>query len=122
VKVQDLILPGLIGLPVVAAYCLAFIVASVINGGRSWPLWLLLLVVCCVLWGLAYSDTQRTMNVVEPSWEGYSIWPGPQRHSSQPERPFFRASLTGYTKTDERRQVDTAKAIPARGGGCVASG
>ncbi len=73
-KVQDLVIPALIGLPAVGAYCLAFIVASVINGGRSWPLWLLLLVVCCVLWGLAYSDTQRTMSVVEPSWEAYGVW------------------------------------------------
>jgi drug/metabolite transporter (DMT)-like permease len=86
VKLQDLIIPALIGLPVAGAYFLAFIVASVINGGRSWPLWLLLLVVCCVLWGLAYSETQRNMSVIEPSRVAYSVWAGPQPHSSQPER------------------------------------
>ncbi len=84
---QDLIIPALIGLPVAGAYFLAFIVASVINGGRSWPLWLLLLVVCCVLWGLAYSETQRNMSVVEPSREAYAVWTAAERHSRRPERP-----------------------------------
>ena len=121
-KLQDLIIPALIGLPVAGAYFLAFIVASVINGGRSWPLWLLLLVVCCVLWGLAYSETQRNMSVVEPSWGVYGAWTAPQPHSRQPERAFFTASLTRCTNTDEKRQVDAAKAFRPGEGGCVAIG
>ena len=83
---QHLTIPALIGLPVLAVYSLAFIGASVLNGGRSWPLWLLFLVVCCVLRGLVFSDTQRTMSVAEPSWRAYAVWTGPQLHSRRPER------------------------------------
>jgi hypothetical protein len=51
VSQEDVTLVVLVGLPLVAVLCLGLLVREFINGGgRTWPLWLIGLVVCIVVW------------------------------------------------------------------------
>ena len=54
---EDIRLLLLVGLPVVAAVCLGLLVRVLIGGGRSWPLWVLLLGASCVAWGYYFTET-----------------------------------------------------------------
>jgi hypothetical protein len=58
VSAEDITVLFLVGLPVVAAVCLGLLARDLIGGGgRSWPLWVLLLGASCVAWGYYFSET-----------------------------------------------------------------
>ena len=52
---QGLMLIALVVLPLMAAIFLGLFLRSLLDRGRRWPLWLLGVVGCCVLWGIVFS-------------------------------------------------------------------
>ena len=41
---------ALVGMPVLVALCLGMVVRALIDGGRSWVVWLLVLAALCAIW------------------------------------------------------------------------
>jgi uncharacterized membrane-anchored protein len=51
---ENLTLITLVGLPLVAAIFLGLFLRSIMNGGRTWPLWLIGVVIACVVWVIVF--------------------------------------------------------------------
>ena len=41
---------ALVGIPVLAALCLGMLVRSLVDSGRSWVVWLVVLAAFCAIW------------------------------------------------------------------------
>jgi hypothetical protein len=41
---------ALVGIPVLAALCLGMLVRSLVDSGRSWVVWLVVLTAFCAIW------------------------------------------------------------------------
>ena len=41
---------ALVGIPVLAALCLGMLVRALVDGGRTWVVWLVVLAAFCALW------------------------------------------------------------------------
>jgi hypothetical protein len=54
---ETLTIITLIGMPVLAASCLGMLVRSLVGGGRSWVLWLLVLAALCATWLYVFTGT-----------------------------------------------------------------
>jgi hypothetical protein len=59
VRSDDVTIAVLVVLPLVAAISLGFLMRTLVGsdrGSRSWPVWLVVLVVACVVWWLYFSE------------------------------------------------------------------
>ena len=54
---ESVTLITLVGMPVLAATCLGMLMRSLVAGGRSWVLWLLVLVALCATWLYVFTGT-----------------------------------------------------------------
>jgi hypothetical protein len=50
VSSQDVTMIALVGIPVLAALCLGMLVRALVDGGKTWVVWLVVLAAFCALW------------------------------------------------------------------------
>jgi hypothetical protein len=55
VSAQNIAVVAFVGLPVLTAVCGALLVRALIRQSRMWLVWLVVGVICCVLWAFAFS-------------------------------------------------------------------
>ena len=47
---------ALVGLPLGGTVCIGLFVRSLVDGGRTWPVWFFGAVLCYLLWGIYFLD------------------------------------------------------------------
>jgi hypothetical protein len=56
VSSQDVTMIALVGIPVLAALCLGMLVRALVDGGKTWVVWLVVLAAFCAIWLYVFTE------------------------------------------------------------------